>query len=595
MYRFFQEEKGKISGLSSDYILDREEKRYLLVGGDISGIQDFIYTVTYRAALKGLRGRSFYLMLLTEYVVSKLLENLGLTRASIIYQGGGSFYLLAQNTKRAKEEIRSLAKNINEWLLREHDGKLFMAIDYIELSGNAFIPQRHKRDSDDDVLSITEAWEDLNGKLDLIKRRKFADIIGAPTFEPIKLNERGVPCRVCGTVTRKVKSVLDEELGEKFDICDNCDSLIRLGQRLPQTEFLLLWEGTRPDGIKILDVTFTVNRSPERADRVYSINAIEHDFIPFPLGIYPQKAETFENMVKKSIGAPLLGTLRADVDNLGRIFQIGIPEKLRSLSRIATMSRFLSLFFTQGVASICKGNIPEGVEAFNLKGQRGERSVAIVYAGGDDLFITGAWSDVTEIAFEIRRAFGKFTCENPDIGISAGVVLTSHDYPIYRIAMLSGEAEEKAKANRDREGRKDSLTLFYFVPPEKEKKFGEIRQTLRWGEWEVLIKEVFMKLVKFGEIKEGRFMSLFSRGMLFRLLGAARMSEERGHYVLPIVAYTLSRSRPKFDEEKREMETVWVDFVKPFVSLEPSQSLEWLQKSAQILVWVDLLMRGGKE
>ncbi|WP_405738109.1 type III-A CRISPR-associated protein Cas10/Csm1, partial [Anaerovibrio slackiae] len=42
----------------------RQEPVYLLVGADLSGIQNFLYTIPSKGALKSLRGRSFYLELL---------------------------------------------------------------------------------------------------------------------------------------------------------------------------------------------------------------------------------------------------------------------------------------------------------------------------------------------------------------------------------------------------------------------------------------------------------------------------------------------------------------------------------------------------
>ena len=38
-----------------------QKKTFLLYSMDISGIQDFIYTINNKGALKGLRARSFYL------------------------------------------------------------------------------------------------------------------------------------------------------------------------------------------------------------------------------------------------------------------------------------------------------------------------------------------------------------------------------------------------------------------------------------------------------------------------------------------------------------------------------------------------------
>ncbi len=57
-------------------IEDRKDRKYLVVGGDISGIQDFIYTITSKGALKYLRARSPFLELLVEEVVAEILERL---------------------------------------------------------------------------------------------------------------------------------------------------------------------------------------------------------------------------------------------------------------------------------------------------------------------------------------------------------------------------------------------------------------------------------------------------------------------------------------------------------------------------------------
>ena len=59
---------------------------------DISGIQSFIYTIGEKGALKGLRARSFYLEIMMEHIVDELLEKLSLSRANLIYTGGGHCY-----------------------------------------------------------------------------------------------------------------------------------------------------------------------------------------------------------------------------------------------------------------------------------------------------------------------------------------------------------------------------------------------------------------------------------------------------------------------------------------------------------------------
>jgi CRISPR-associated protein Csm1 len=100
-----------------------------LVAGDLSGIQDFIYTISSDGALKSLRARSFYLELVTEEIVQQLLSELDLPRTSVIYAGGGNLYLLVPDGEEVKETVKRKGKEINRWLKREFQGKVFLAID----------------------------------------------------------------------------------------------------------------------------------------------------------------------------------------------------------------------------------------------------------------------------------------------------------------------------------------------------------------------------------------------------------------------------------------------------------------------------------
>ena len=76
---------------------DREA--FLLCSMDISGIQNFIYTISSKNALKTLRARSFYLEMMMEHMMDLLLEKLQLSRANLLYSGGGHCYLLLANTQ----------------------------------------------------------------------------------------------------------------------------------------------------------------------------------------------------------------------------------------------------------------------------------------------------------------------------------------------------------------------------------------------------------------------------------------------------------------------------------------------------------------
>lgn len=52
----------------------------MLIGADLSGIQSYIYQVVSKYAGKNLKGRSFYLRILSDSIVRFLLKELGCFR-----------------------------------------------------------------------------------------------------------------------------------------------------------------------------------------------------------------------------------------------------------------------------------------------------------------------------------------------------------------------------------------------------------------------------------------------------------------------------------------------------------------------------------
>ena len=100
---------------------------FLLYSMDISGIQDFIYTIHSKNAMKMLRSKSFYLEIMMEHIIDCLLEKLHLSRANLIYSGGGHCYMLLPNTETAKNIIEDYNKEINGWFLENCDISLYIA------------------------------------------------------------------------------------------------------------------------------------------------------------------------------------------------------------------------------------------------------------------------------------------------------------------------------------------------------------------------------------------------------------------------------------------------------------------------------------
>lgn len=113
-----------VSACISEYLLEAEETDYkarlfdheavfrgeavfLMVTADMSGIQRFIYTVATAGAQRSLRSRSFFLEVLMEHYVDEVLSACGLSRANLIYSGGGHCYLLCPIQSRPRQRAGS--------------------------------------------------------------------------------------------------------------------------------------------------------------------------------------------------------------------------------------------------------------------------------------------------------------------------------------------------------------------------------------------------------------------------------------------------------------------------------------------------------
>ena len=193
---------------------------------------------------------------------------------------------------------------------------------------------------------------------------------------------------------------------------------------------------------------------------------------------------SFAGLAASSTGADLIGALRMDVDDMGDKF-----SKVKTLAELASKSRILNLFFKIYLTQICNANLCAHFSPLDIleknytkKNEYGEnkgRNVSVIYAGGDDLFIIGAWDDTTELAFDIQKCFHQFTggdfkSRKNEIWatISGGLTLHHPKFPLYQMARISGEAEHAAKNDKDfkkDDVKKNRIGLFHDDAKEQRK------------------------------------------------------------------------------------------------------------------------------
>ncbi len=415
-----------------------DEEAFILYSMDISGIQNYIYTISGTDALKSLRTRSLYLELLLENIADELLERLELTRCNLIYTGGGHSYILLANTERTKVVLNEFEQEIKEWFLTNYDVSLFIASGYGVCTANELAKE------------IGKVYQRVGESIGIAKSKRYnsQDIIklnsGKKTFEERECKE----CKHTGAVGEGGR-------------CDICQAMVDISPDLVKDDvYFVVFENNTGKYInktlplpfgKVLGLGKMEDIRDKDYKRIYSKNkpSVGYKYVTnLWMGDYTVKsnisygAKQFEELATESKGIKRISVLRADVDNLGKAFIKGFKEKhdCETLSRTATLSRQLSLFFKYYINHILREK---------------DRNAIIIYSGGDDMFIVGGWHDIIDLAKDISNDFEKFT--QGALTISAGIGIYPHSYPISRIAAEVGNLETDAKTKDD---DKNKVSLF---------------------------------------------------------------------------------------------------------------------------------------
>jgi len=533
-------EKEKFEELNS-------KKDFILLSGDISGIQDFIYSITSEHALKGLRGRSFYIQLLAEAIACRILDEFALTLCNLLYIGGGGFLILLPSRKDIKERIERLTEEIDRKIFDAHRGKLGIVISTIELSYSDFR-----------IGNFGKVLEKIGKRNSVEKRKKFKYILDEEFFkpQPEKIEKELAGCKICG----------DEiEEGEK---CPLCESFEELAIEIKKAKFMGISHSFSSKSgkisswdelIKNIGYEFKFKESKPDSEIVFSLN--KTDFLNYGCdgfrfeAIYSPEG-TLEDIAEKSDGVKRWGSLRMDVDNLGKIFREGFIRNgidETTISRFSILSYMLSMFFSSGVKEIV---------------QNGEyEDCCIVYSGGDDLFIIGPWSKLPGLAKEIYDNFRKYTASHPEITLSGGIYIApSSKFPVYVSAKEAGKAEEKAKI-----GGKNKIC---FLDTE-----------INWKEEFVEINETKEKLYNLLKREDGK--SKVSRSLLNILYSGYNEEKliKKGDIPYPRIwriFYAIKRFMERHKGYEKELEEIRKKFITDYK----------LQPKLNVAVrWAELLTR----
>lgn len=500
-----------------------EEPMFLLCSWDMSGIQSFIYNISGAGALKQLRARSLYLELMLEHVSDELLERLELSRANLLYTGGGHAYLLLPNTRQTKTIFGTFCDELREWLIEHYGIDLYLATSLVECSAHDLA------NKGEDKQRYPKLYQELSEGLSAAKASRYdARTIKELNFGSAGEYDHSRECKEC----HRSDADIDES-----DLCPLCASLGKISASLIHKDVFVIaeaFEGEDTVSPGRIGLALPFDRRLEMYSRdeylatrpvfarIYTKNSWDMgvklsthlwmgdytvDTGKVGISAYASQGSTLE----EDYGIKRLGVLRADVDNLGTVFASGIPVEKASISRTSTLSRALSYFFKYRINGIL---------------EEGCYQAQIIYSGGDDLFLIGNWNDIIHAARDIRREFLAFT-GNDSITISAGIGMFDEKYPIASMAAKTGELEDAAKKHKTGgEVTKDAVALW-----SDQAVFG-------WDDFESTVAP------KLGEIRELFDKNEKGKALIYKLIALLRGA--RDQVSLPRLAYLLARS---FEDE----------------------------------------------
>lgn len=463
--------------LQKETLPGKEEQPFALIGGDLSGIQQFIYSIVARGAAKNLKGRSFYLQLLVDNIVQLILDDLCLLSGNVIYASGGGFFILAANTKSLPQRLKALEEKIAEKLFAAHGTSLFLAFDFITFGElELFYKEGHE-------TTIGDVWKSLGEKLSAKKSRRFQHLLISKFdhfFDPITVSPNTAKDAITGEELQGTPRYLEDN--NQLPVNASTFQQIELGKKLKDADYWILSKQDLtylPEkafdtiGLQMFNYFISERKLKEyeeqlkgsadkvRVLRINNINFLQsaakginniYGFTWYGGNKYPVNEQddptTFEELAGITLDAPnykedakrksgpalvRLGVLRMDVDNLGLIFRNGLSKDKRSFSRYSTLSRSLDYFFKGYLNTIWKSN-----KEFSTYTQ-------IIYSGGDDLFIVGKWDVLIKMASDIQENFKDWVCGNPDITLSGGMASVGAKFPIFKAAAYSERFEKAAK------------------------------------------------------------------------------------------------------------------------------------------------------
>ncbi|MBK8972716.1 MAG: type III-A CRISPR-associated protein Cas10/Csm1 [Hahellaceae bacterium] len=545
-----------------------DESKILLIQGDFFGIQRFIFAggkETQRKSAKLLRGRSFYVSLLSELAALKTLEELDLPPISQVLNAAGKFLIVAPNTQEVRLSLEKVRTELNQWFIDNCFGVAGVGLVWQEACPNQFIEGGASK------AGFAALMADLFEQLELAKYQHLGLCGETGLSSVMAMDSPKGPCVVNETLPGNPDFPAGEDASSGFYHALSRDQLTvghflardgysrmaisrealsrgeaalklsifgyhclftgseedsgRFGPEIRSGNLRRLYDFSLPKGQ--MD-TLLFNGYARRAINGYVARFSEHEshHLNYERGRYASLKQSDLDLIEQEFqvktlnhlaceallptdaslsqwkGVPALISLKGDIDDLGALFQQGLQPA--TFAKMAALSRQINAFFTVYLPWLCHSD-----ETF--------RNTYTVFAGGDDFFLIGPWRQTLQLAQRMQKDFHRYVAHNAGIHFSIGLYLHKAGGPITQIAEQTEHMLEQAKR---REG-KNSITL--------------LGESLHWADLTILL-DLRERLASFDETLR------FPTAFLYSLLQISEMAEKaRGQGALPHA--TLWRSK----------------------------------------------------
>ena len=423
-----------------------QEYKQLFVGGDLSGIQKFLYNISSKKAAVSLKGRSYYLQQYMDNVCSKIenaAKEAGAKYVEVIYKSGGKFYLLTDNSPEIKTAIDKCSQQVKAELWKEHMGQLGINLSYTPFTENADGTVNCKEGANQKPGCL---WKAVNADFYHQKSQKFKNLLidsYQDFFEPLPVGGQTKVCAVTGIESSDCIAL------EDMYVLPSVKQQIQLGEELRDLQHFKTFEDYAGDtklGILRMDVDGLGKRFIVGFKSIQDYKAFSKRLVSF----FEENTQTIQ---KEQAFRDYLNIIYAGGDDL---FIIGRWDKVvefaeRIHQEVETQFGKDGITISGGIAivnpkfPIAKGAESAG-EAENMaKSFRNGEKNALCFLGK-----TVSWN--TEFAY-VKSYQQQFTSLIQNYGLSKGI--------LHKLMLYASIAEQNKV--KKREGEPEDFSYVWHI------------------------------------------------------------------------------------------------------------------------------------